>query len=152
MHLEEAWSKLYLIFPVMSALLFAMRDNLARFGFQQVGSPLVGATAAATGGFACMLVLNIFQGGLGQFKLREKSTLYFVCSGILAGLAYLGLFTALSYGRVVTVAPLAYADPLLVPILSYYILRGHERLSWKIGLGAVAVVAGIMFIMIYRGG
>lgn len=143
---QETWPKVYLTFPLLTALLFALRDNLARFGFNLVASPLVGAAMAATGGFVSLLLISRLQGSAGQLRLLHRSSLYFAASGVFGGIAYICLFTALSSGRVVTVAPLLYADPLLVPVISYFLLRGSEALSWRLGLGAVAVVSGIAFI------
>ena len=59
-------------------------------------------------------------------------------------------FLALDRAPVVLVAPLAGVHPLVSILLAYVFLKRMERLSWRILLGALLVVAGVALIALGR--
>jgi drug/metabolite transporter (DMT)-like permease len=51
---------------------------------------------------------------------------------------------------VVVVAPISATYPLVTVILVRLFLRGHEEVNWRIALGAVLVVAGVVLVTVAR--
>src|SRR5262245_57747721 len=51
---ESAWRRLDLVFPVLGALGFALRDNMFRYGFRRYEEPVLAAAAAAVASVAPM--------------------------------------------------------------------------------------------------
>ncbi len=69
---------------------------------------------------------------------------WFVLTGVLNGLAILGLYSALNVGRVVVVSPVVATYPLFTFAIS--LLLRIERLGPRIALGVALVVSGVIAI------
>ena len=56
------------------------------------------------------------------------------------------MFLAISNAPVVVVAPILAMNPLTAILFSQIFLRGMERITWRVLIGALLVVAGVIII------
>ncbi len=123
-----------LAFAAAAAVLFAIRDNLAR-ALHTHASP--GTAAAAT------LVAGTLAAAVWTRRAptgRELKRL--APAGVLFGLSYVCLFEAYFRGRVSVVSPLVATESLWGVGLSALLIRQTEGMGKRLALGALLVVAG----------
>jgi drug/metabolite transporter (DMT)-like permease len=70
----------------------------------------------------------------------------FVVSGVLQAIGFLALTLGLSGGEVSVVYPVTASAPLFTLMFTWLLLKGTERLTWRIVLGAVLIVSGVVFL------
>lgn len=143
----KTWRTADLIFPLGGALLFAVRDNLVRFGLLLAPNPLLGAAIAST---TSSLAIGAMGAGLSKFRpwshASRSGLAWFVVSGFTTFLSYFLLYTALSLDAVSIVSPLANCSSLFVLPLSMVLLRGVETITTRKAAAAMLVVFGVFLI------
>jgi uncharacterized membrane protein len=144
-HDEARWRRRDMIFPALGALGFAVRDNLSRWGLRDYGDTLVAAATALVTSLAVMWGCAVVQ--RAQLHLPPAGLTFFALSGICEGLAYLAMWRALAIGEVSVVSPLVNAHSIVAIVLAAVFLRDLERVTWRIGLAAVLIVAGVAVVM-----
>ena len=91
--------------------------------------------------FAWAIALAL--GKHGEIRLIDRRTLLFlVLSGIATGLSWLCYFRALQMAPASRVAPIDKFSVVLVVLFAVLMLG--ERLTWKVGIGAVLIVSGVI--------
>jgi uncharacterized membrane protein len=144
-HDEKRWRRRDMIFPLLGALGFAVRDNLSRWGFREYGDALTAAAAATL----TSLVMMWLVAGVRRTKLDLPlvALVFLVCSGIFEGLAYLLMWRALAIGDVSVVSPLVNAHSIVAITLAAIFLRDLERVTWRIVAAAALIIAGVALVM-----
>ncbi|HLH26536.1 MAG TPA: EamA family transporter [Chloroflexota bacterium] len=137
------------LFPVGGALFFAADNVVRKAALHGVPSPLVGVTIAIATSFLLALVTHLVLSPPGKRRVLDAGTPYFAAAGALQAAALLAVYAALSMGMVAVVVPLYTSSPLFVLPLSALFLRGVERVTPRIVLGAVAVVVGVVLVALY---
>ena len=142
----KTWRTKDLLFPLIGAFLFAVRDNLVRFALLITHSPILGAAIASTTSAVAMGAVYLVMPG-ARFPRADRSGLvYFAFSGLLHFLAYLLMFTALNLDRVSIVSPLVNCSSLFTVFLAYFFLRDVDKISarkiWTVAL----VILGVFLI------
>jgi drug/metabolite transporter (DMT)-like permease len=129
---------------VGSALSYGVRPLFLKFGLEEVDIPL---TAALIGAVAALIYASLFT-RLGRMReaLRGEAAMYFAGAGVLQAFGFLALTFGLSTEDVSVVYPVTSAAPLFTLAFTAILLRGVEQLTWRIVLGAVAVVAGVIWL------
>jgi transporter family protein len=123
-----------LLLAAAAAVMFAIRDNLAR-ALHADAAPETAALAILLAGVVCS--------GLWARRLptgRELARL--TPAGILFGISYVCLFEAYWRGRVTVVSPLVATESLWGVALSALLIRHTENVGRRLVLGALLVVAG----------
>jgi uncharacterized membrane protein len=145
---ESYWRRRDLIFPALGALGFAIRDNLSRWGLRDYGDSLAAAAAATLTSFALMWIFAaVWRASLNA---PAASLGFFALSGLAEGSAYLLMWRALSIGEVSVVSPLVNSYSIVTIALTAVFLRDLERVTWRIVVAAVLIVAGVALVV--RGG
>ncbi len=127
--------------PILAAACFGLADTVRKLGLDLLNYPFFGAAIGATTAIACLTLLSAYRWGL-SLPLRNKGAQYFVISGLSTSFALVALFFALSFGKVVFVAPLEGTSPLFVLLFSHIFLRGSERVTPFLLFGALLIVVG----------
>lgn len=142
----ERWRRRDLIFPLLAAIAFALRDNISRYGFREFHDPLLAAAAATV---TSLLVMGGYGAvaGSGRVHMNWTGFGYVALSGLVEGIAYMTMWRALAIGEVAVVSPLANASSIVAVGLAAVFLRDLERVSWRIALAAVLIVAGVTVIL-----
>jgi uncharacterized membrane protein len=136
-----------LIFPLSAAVLYAFAIGLRKMGLNILNSPIFGVTVGFTTSLIAYSTIFVFSKRSRQYLSFKRNDLFmFGAAGISLAAAWLFLFYALSFGDVITVAPLASLHPLVVVGLSYFFLKEIERITPKIVLGVLIVVVGVALI------
>jgi uncharacterized membrane protein len=134
-----------LVIPFLSAACFGVVAILRKLGLSQTG-PVFGFAVNVTTALVIFTAFLLLAGHRDALISRGRSLGYFIAAGVAenAGV-FLGL-VALNLGTVSVVAPLSGAAPLFVLPLSFFFLRGVDRLSGRVVLGTVLVVLGVYLV------
>jgi drug/metabolite transporter (DMT)-like permease len=143
----KTWRTGDLIFPLGGSLLFALRDNLVRFGLLMNPSPILGAAISST---TSSLTIGLFYVAVSQHRLWKQATprsmMWFFLSGFTTFVSYVLLYTALGLDKVSIVSPLANCSSLFILPLSLLFLRDIERINARKVGATVLVVLGVFLI------
>jgi transporter family protein len=127
-------------YAALSALFAALTAIFGKFGVSSVSSNL--ATFIRTLIVLALSALIVSARGEWQnpAQLSPKGTVFLMLSGIATGLSWLCYYRALATGPASRVAPIDKLSVVFVVIFAVVFLG--ERLTWKIGIGALLVSAG----------
>jgi DME family drug/metabolite transporter len=121
-----------------------VRPLFLKFGLEAANLPL---TAAFVGAIAALVYALSFGDRSDLLRAhREPAFGLFVLSGLLQAIGFLALTFGLSGGEVSVVYPVTASAPLFTLLFTGILLRGRERLTWRIAAGAIAVVLGVIFL------
>lgn len=142
---DGAWRRRDMVLPLVAALGFGVRDTFSRYGFREPTHPLVGAAAATIASLAVMVCVA----GAWRRSLRlERPGLGFLAlAGVAEGTAYLTMWRALAVADVALVSPLVNAQAIFAVTLAAIFLRDLERVTWRIALAALLIVAGVAAVI-----
>ncbi len=139
-----------LVFATLAMLSFVTVGLLANHLVGRGASPVVVAFYEALFGLAFTLGIKaraLPRGGLRPLGPGAGSTLaWMLTAGVLFALATGSFYTALSRIDFSVAAPITGGVPLVSYLFVLVILRGHERLTPRVVLGAALVVAGVGLI------
>ena len=146
---QATFKKIELIYPFSCALIFSLKDVTVRWGLTAgAGQPVLAAgIAALTSTITIFFITRWFQ--REKFVLPPAKILWwFVWSGIFTGGSFLFMYVALSMERVTIVAPLFNSYAIFVLLLTPFMARRIESITWRKVAGAALVVAGIFLVSI----
>jgi drug/metabolite transporter, DME family len=144
--MERPWRRRDMIFPLLAAVGFGIRDNLSRYGFRSFDDPMLGAAAATVSSVAVMWIIAA-RSGMKALPAARQGFPFLVMAGLCEGGAYLTMWQALSRGRVSIVSPLVHAQPFFTIVLATLFLRDLERVTWPIVLASGLIVAGVVLVI-----
>jgi uncharacterized membrane protein len=78
--------------------------------------------------------------------MERRSFLYFLAAGLSATSAQILNFVALGGGQVSSIIPLLNTTPLFIVVFSRLFLRGVEKVTSRIIIGAILMVTGVVLI------
>ena len=134
-----------LTIPFLSAACFGVVAILRKLGLSQTG-PVLGFAVNVTAALVAFSVFLLLSGNRQAMVCQRRNLGYFIAAGVAenAGV-FLGLM-ALNLGSVSVVVPLSGVGPLFVLPLSFFFLKGVERLTLRVVLGTVLVVLGVYLV------
>jgi drug/metabolite transporter, DME family len=147
---DTSWRRRHMIFPIVAALMFAVRDTISRGALVEFPRPLIGAAAAT---FMAVVAIWSFAGlqhGMGRVAFNAPGTKLALLSGVCEGTAYILMWRALGSGHVSVVTPLVNATPMFTVVLVLLLLRGVERMTWRITIASTMAVAGALLVVLGR--
>jgi drug/metabolite transporter (DMT)-like permease len=136
-----------LVYALVSAFVFASRDNLVRWIAidSNVSPELAAATTLGTGTVVIGLWVLFARRQFSLAPLRR-----FTPAGVIFGFSYICIFEAFYRGRVTVVSPLVATESLWGVGLSALLLRRVEVVGSRLVLGAALIVTGGALIGIFR--
>ncbi|MCZ7531978.1 MAG: DMT family transporter [Acidimicrobiia bacterium] len=140
------WSALPL--PLLAGVAFAVSDLFRKSGLEETPDPAFGALVAVV---TMLTVLVAATASSPQLRRQVKigtGSGWLIAAGTSIAVALLTLFKALEGGAVSVVGPIIAAQPLGVVMLSWALLHNIERVTLRMVLGAVMVVAGVVLIAV----
>lgn len=144
---EHQWSKKDLIFPLLAGAGYGLSHVFRKMGLNIMVEPLFGVTVQNAAALSFSLALLYLRKDKKKTLWVGRTPLaFFALSGISAMMGQTSLFYALNAGKVVVVSPLSSITPLFVIILARLFLKRMERVTWKILLGTVLIVAATCLI------
>ena len=143
---------------VIVGYLLALGAAMGYGGSQVVAKQIVEETHSLVGAaFSLLFGLTFLSIVTARDMAQQERTqaMAYVWA-VLAGLASVGgvtfLYLALGQAPVVVVAPVTGTNPLFSIILAWVFLRRMERLTPRVVLGAVLVVAGVTVVSVSQSG
>jgi DME family drug/metabolite transporter len=127
-----------------SAISYGIRPLFLKFGLEAADLPLTAAFVGATAALAYALLFGD-RSGL-RTAHREPAFGLFIFSGVLQSIGFLALTLGLSGGEVSVVYPVTASAPLFTLAFTAFLLKGKERLTPQIIVGAVLVVLGVIVL------
>ena len=144
---HRSWRGRDLGFPLTAAFLFALRDNLVRFGLLLTRSPVLAAAIASTSSALTFGAAYAARRALPRWTPSTGSgLLWFAASGVANFFAYVFMYTALGLDRISIVSPLVNSFPVFVLPLAYFLLKGIEEVTARTVGATVSVVLGVLLI------
>jgi len=134
---QATFNKIELIYPLSCALIFSLKDVTVRWGLADGGGQpvLAAGIAALTSTITIFFMTRWFQ--REKFVLPPAKILWwFVWSGIFTGGSFLFMYVALSMERVTIVAPLFNSYAIFVLLLTPFMARRIESITWRKVAGA----------------
>ena len=148
--IERSWSKKDLIFPLMAGAAYGFCHILRKIGLNITPDPLMGVVAQNVAAISFSVTLMLVK------KDKQTATwknlhawFFFGLAGIMSILGQLSIFYALMIGTVIVVSPLSTISPLFVIIMAALFLRKMEKVTIRIVMGAVLIVAATALISIF---
>ena len=135
-------------FALGAAMAYGSSQVITRQIIGDLAPPLVGTLISlfwGTLGFALLSARNL--GSRGDHFGR--GTLFFATGGIFSAAGVLLMFYALELGQVVVIAPVLATNPLFTLVFAAIFLRGVERITLRVVLGALLVVSGVIVLSVF---
>jgi uncharacterized membrane protein len=138
---------LHLVYPFLSASCFGTVAIIRKLGLSQAG-PLFGSAVNITTALVTFTTILLASGNRQMLVWHGRGVLYFVGAGIAENLGVFLVLVALSLGEVSVVTPLAGTAPLFVLPFVAVFLKGIETLTWRIVVGAILIVLGVVLLTV----
>lgn len=135
-------------FALAAATAYGSSQVITRQVIGDLAPPLTGTAIAlfwGTLGFALMSVRGLRKED-GNFR---RGAIFFICGGLFSAMGVLLMFLALARGQVVVIAPVLATNPLFTLFFAFLFLRGVERITPRIVLGALLVVSGVVVLSVF---
>jgi uncharacterized membrane protein len=143
---EHGWRLFDVVFPIGAALVAAVSQSLRKTGLLILGNPFVGATITNSTSLIVYFISLLVLGKIHLIQPNRASLPYFGSAALIAAAAQILVFVALNKGDVSVMVPLFNTTPLFAILLSALFLKDLERVTLRVVIGAVIMVAGVFFI------
>jgi drug/metabolite transporter, DME family len=143
------YNRLYLVLPVLAALLGGFSSPMRKFGYSLIDSVTLAICLVQGGGFVALVTYLFLTGRHRELVFRRETLFWFGASGVLNSVAVALNMTALEMGDVVVVSPLIATTPLFTVLFSFIFLRSFERVTRKIAIGALAICLGGIVLTVF---
>ena len=134
-----------LVYPLLSATCFGMVSILRKLGLGGAG-PIIGMALNVTTAAVAFGAFMLASGQRHALVSRGRPLAYFAAAGLMENSAVFLNLMALGMGTVSVVTPLYGTSPIFTLALSFFFLRGIERLTGRVVAGTALIVAGIYLL------
>jgi drug/metabolite transporter (DMT)-like permease len=140
----------HLALPLGAALLAGISHPIRRYALGLANEPLFYAAAVGWVSLSWMAGYLLSPLAREQPVWSREALAPFVMAGVFETLGILLVIVALSVGPVVIVSPIVATSPLWILVGTGLFLRGIEKLTPRIVIGAMGVVAGTIALTTAR--
>lgn len=135
-----------MLLPLSAALVSAISQTLRKQGLNILPDPFVASATVTSVTLTLLVVFLVVTKRTKDVHMGQRSFPFFFCAALIALLAQIANFIALSHADVSVIIPLLNTTPLFAVLFSALFLRSLETITPRIALGAILMVAGIMII------
>ena len=137
---------MWIIFAILSAVFAGLTAILAKCGIHKTNSDV--ATALRTTVVLCFSVLMVFIVGSQHtiIKIRSRSWIFLVLSGLATGASWICYFKALSMGDVNKVAPIDKSSSIISVIIAIILFGETGNLPIRL-IGTAMIATGTYFMI-----
>lgn len=143
---SASWPLWVLGLPLLAAVIRGAVQPAIKVGLAMWNSPLVAVGIGYAVSAVAVLTVAGMRGGLGLNASNRTGVAWFAAVGLCNIAAVFTLYAALARGPVSLVSPVVASYPMVTLFLSWFLLRG-TRPHWRVVLGIVATVAGIVLLV-----
>jgi uncharacterized membrane protein len=144
---QIGFQSLHLFYPFLSASCFGAVAIIRKLGLSHAG-PLFGSAVNITTALITFTAFLLASGNRQVLVWHGRGLMYFVGAGIAENLSVFLVLVALGLGEVSVVTPLAGTAPLFVLPFTTLFLKGVERLTGRIVVGAILIVLGVFLLTV----
>jgi uncharacterized membrane protein len=137
-----------LSYPFLSASCFGVVTIARKLGLGHAG-PLFDSAINNTAALVAATTFVCVSGNRGALVCERRSMLYFIGGGIVENTGVFLVLLSLGLGAVSVVSPLAGTPPLFVLLLTFLVPREVAKLHWRIIVGVVLIVLGVVVLTGY---
>jgi len=137
------------VLPVLAAAFYGASSAVRKAGLIILPEATLGAFVGAASSLVSFAVYLAATRRLGDVRPSRSSLMYFGASGVIVSLGWLSMFNALAVGEVSVVATLIGTNPLFSLVFSWLLLRGSDRLGWRVVAGCLAIVSGAALVTLF---
>ena len=139
-----------LAFPLSAALLLGFGYVLKKMGLNAYNEPILGVAVTYLSSMSLYTLLSALSTTVRRsMSVSRQSLQLFWKPGLILCAGHLCEYYALRYGDVSLVAPLMNIEPFFVFIFAYILLRELEKITHKLVIGTLIIVAGVSLITIF---
>jgi drug/metabolite transporter, DME family len=140
-------SAAYLWYPIAASALAGASQVVRKFGLAAVPHPFLAAAVTASSSLILsVLTMRYVEKTQESWRMNRQCFWWFLAAGIVISFAMTCIYYALDLGKVSVVIPIASTGPLFSLILTALFLRDVERVTLRIVISAVMIVAGVVLI------
>ena len=141
----------YIFYPLLASFIAGSSQIIRKFGLASMPSPILAAAVTAT---SSLVVVSAIMWCSGQRKMildmDRRCLPYYLAAGLAISFGMVTIYYALDLGRVVVVIPLSSIGPLFTLLLTAIFLKGVERVTLKIVLGAALIISGAVLLTLWK--
>ena len=145
----KSWKLSGLSLPLASALMFAVRYTLSRYGLF-TSPPLVGATITSATSLGVLILGWRLVPHPVLWRLPGAALRFLLCAGLAYTAAYWCLFGAMASEKLAIVVPLIHTDPLWSLLFTHLFLREQHPITPALVAGTCLAVVGSVLIIAGR--
>jgi drug/metabolite transporter (DMT)-like permease len=136
------------LFGIFAAFIFGLGQGVRKQGLIISNEPLFGALVGSLIALIAITVYQVFRGKLKKIILENYRVLNinFILASIFLSLGPIFFFLSASLMQVSHVSVIAGVEPLFTILLSVLLLKGREKITISVWIGAILVLAGITLI------
>ena len=139
----------FYLFPLGTAVLFAMTHLFGKFGLQVIKSASFGMSVGSTTAFCLMMIVLPFSvEGRAPKSWDKKGLLAVLCGACLNAMAAFCFWSSIKTGEIVQIIPLNRLSVLLIIFLSWLFFRKQEAVSLRVVIGGILSVIGAVGVVL----
>ncbi|MBI3128156.1 MAG: DMT family transporter [Candidatus Tectomicrobia bacterium] len=135
-----------MLLPLSSAACFGLAHTLRKLGFLGYEPLLFEAFLQGLAAAVASPILFRLGGTARPLALNRRSLGFFLLAGLSQAAAQLGVLYALRRGMVAVISPIVSTAPLFTILLTPLLLRGREKITIRLLLSALLIVAGVVLV------
>ena len=141
----------YIFYPLLASFIAGSSQILRKFGLESMPHPVLAAAVTATSSLVVVSTIMWFSGQRKMIMDLDRRCLpYYLAAGLAISFGMVTIYYALDLGRVVVVIPLSSTGPLFTLLLTAIFLKGVERVTLKIVLGAALIISGVVLLTLWK--
>jgi drug/metabolite transporter (DMT)-like permease len=136
---------------LLCALLFGIRDNVARWAARDAHPPALVATALTLAAAFALISAYVLIARPGAARTLRPAVAGFAPAGVVLAIAYACLLLAFDHGRVSVVAPLNATQSIWAVVFAAAVIGAkHDAIGARLVVAGALVVAGSALISVVR--
>ena len=132
--------------PLASAFFYASSSAVRKVGLNILPESILGAVVGAMTGFIAYPILMRLMGRANEFRFTREAAPFLIGGGITTSVAWISMFMATQQGPVGVTSAIIGANPLFGLVLSVVLLKDSERITPRMIIGCVTIVAAVLII------
>lgn len=141
----------YIFYPLLASFLAGSSQVLRKFGLGAIPHPILAAAVTATSSLVVVsLTLWVSSRRKEILALNKRCFPFYLAAGLSVTLGMVTIYYALDLGKVVVVIPISSTGPLFSLTLTALFLKGVERVTLKIVLGAALIISGVILLTLWK--
>lgn len=137
------------LMAIGAAVCFGVGDVFRKAGMMSIPSPWLGSSVGLCIGLVCSWLYCCRSSPQEGPRLSDVTQKHVFMSGLLTGLALFSFFISINHVPVAIGSVLCGTEPMFTLLTSYLVFGKAERITYRVGLGALFVLGGVAAVVLY---